>query len=219
MKHILTVTLNPALNKTITLGSWKTGGIFRVKDLGISAGGKGINVSRALKSLKAPCLSFIVSGAFTGQWLRQLLGEENHPFKSVEIEQPVRINTTIISPNQKTTRILEEGPQWSRLDEKRVFIQFGKLLKNALCVVLSGRQPNGVSETIYVKWVQAAKGRHVPVLLDTSGPALRFGIKAKPDFIKPNLGEAQSIFQKKLNSLASLKSALYYFYRLGISHP
>ena len=113
-KYILTVTLNPAIDKIFKVRHFSSGKNFIYDEAVFSAGGKGINVARVLNQfgLKSIATGFI--GGLSGECIRQYLREEEITFDFVPLQGETRTNTTIIdSQTNEITRILEEGP-WGK---------------------------------------------------------------------------------------------------------
>src|SRR3989338_3347340 len=216
-KYVLTVTLNPAIDKIVSIPNFCLGKDFFQRDASLSPGGKGINVSRALKYLGVPALATGLIGGTTGKFVERYLNRERiaNDFSYVAFE--TRISLTINDPIRKLeTRILEPGHAVPPKDLKQFNAKFRKLLRRTHCVVLAGRVPRGISDRIYAKLIAIARQRNVPVFLDTHGPALRAGIKARPFAIKPNLKEAEDVLSMRLNSLTKIKQAINNFHKLGV---
>ncbi len=212
---ILTVTLNPALDKTI-LKTEKDIPLSKEKYI-FSAGGKGINVSRALDSFKHPNLAIGLLAGVTGQTVRKLLREEKIKSNFINVKGETRTNLTIISTAKKEIkRAIEIGPRVSQVDMNRFKRQFQNVLKESDCVVLAGRSANGAHDSIYAQLITLAHKTNVMTVLDTSGKALSEGIKAAPFMIKPNLMEAEEVLHTKLNSLKKVKEAINRFHQMGI---
>ncbi len=216
-KYVLTVTLNPAIDKIVSIPNFCLGKDFVQKDASLSPGGKGINVSRALKNLGIPALATGLIGGSTGKFMQRSLTREHIPNDFSHVSFETRISLTINDPAQDLeTRILEPGHPVPSKDMQQFNTKFKKLLKRAHCVVLAGRVPLGTTDHLYAKLIAMARKRNVPVFLDTHGPALRAGIKAKPFAIKPNLKEAEAALGMRLNSLPEIKRAVKKFHKYGV---
>lgn len=240
-KNILTVTVNPALDLTVDLATaLQAGGIAyarpglrlppKVERLSqlrmrcstnftgcvLSAGGKGINVARALCALGVPARAAGVAAGETGEVLRKLLRREKISTDFLSVAGTTRVNVTILG-KRTHQRILEEGPKLSS-DELRQFEQkFVRALRGARLVVLSGRNANGAPADWYGRLVKLAARHNVPAAVDTSGAALGAAISAKPFLIKPNREEAGAVLGERLNSVLSLKKAARHFHRRGVA--
>lgn len=216
-KFTLTVTVNPALDQTVRVPGFQAGRDFFKKDQSVSAGGKGLNVSRTLKSLRQPTLAMGIVGGSVGRHIEELLKKESLPFRLIRTREESRLNTTIINTvNGSTTRLMEEGSPVTEGDIQRFLAEYKGHLKRATCVVLSGRNIHRGKQSLYADMIALARNEKVPCLLDTHGEALREGLKAKPWGIKPNRQEAEEILGRKINTLDKLKEAMNDFHKMGI---
>ncbi len=115
------------------------------------------------------------------------------------------------------TRVLSRGPRVEHRDLKSFLKKLDELLKQACIVVISGRNPPGISESFYVRLIRQIEQQNILVVVDTSGEALRWAIKAKPFMIKPNLEEAEEVLRFKIKSFTDIKRAIREFHRKGVS--
>jgi len=215
---ILTVTLNPAIDKTVTVPHFCLGRDFREEALSVSAGGKGINVSRVLKHLGIDTVASGFLGGPNGVYIREQLKRERIKQNFSSIKQNTRISLTILEPHSKViTRILERGPEVSNSEIAAFRKNYTKLLKRSSLAVLSGRNALGAPDSLYAGLIRIALAQAVPVLLDASGKAYGLGLAAKPWMIKPNLKEAEAILEKRLTSLKKIREAALAFRKRGIS--
>ncbi|MBD3263971.1 MAG: hexose kinase, partial [Candidatus Omnitrophica bacterium] len=214
---VLTVTLNPAIDKTVVIPHFSKGKDFRERSLSVSPGGKGINVSRSLNSLGIKNIATGLLGGHDGNYILNELKKEKIKNKFLKIRENTRTSLTIIDPADKTlTRVMERGPLVTKkeLDEfKKIFAD---LLKKACFVVLSGRSIPGASEHFYSVLIKMAKQKNIPAILDTSGTPYLKGIENKPFMIKPNLKEAEFITGKELKTPADIKKAALKLRQNGI---
>ncbi|WP_175407238.1 1-phosphofructokinase family hexose kinase [Streptomyces sp. TRM64462] len=187
---ILTVTLNTALDITHHVDRLRPHTAHRVHGVSARAGGKGVNVSRVLHALGRPTLVTGLYGGTTGATVRGELARAGIPERLVPVSGETRRTVAVADAHTgDTTTLLEPGPD-VRADEWRAFLgTFDALLGRATAVVLSGSLPPGVPDDAYATLVRAARTRHLPTVLDTSGPALRAALPAGPTLVKPNAGE------------------------------
>ena len=213
---IVTVTLNPAIDKIIKVKNFKTEQDSRENGISLSAGGKGVNVSRVLKNLNAKTIATGFLGGFLGLYIQKEFNKEEIKHDFLQISGQTRTNLTIIDSHQKITRVLERGPRISR----RALIAFKKkfrsLLKSCRYVIFSGSIANGLPEAIYADLITIAKQKNIKTILDTSGKPLQPGLRARPWLVKPNREEAESVVGYKLNSSRRKKRAVKYFHKIGI---
>lgn len=216
-KSILTVTLNPAVDKIYQTAKLTPGQDHWFPPAQASAGGKGINVSRGLKRLGLAARATGFLGGPSGEYIHRALNQENIAHRFIPIRGETRVSLTIIQTSTgQSTRILEEGPgvSWKEIGAFRR--AFAGLLKNSSHVVFSGRNIPGAGQDFYASLIRTARQAGKKTILDTSGPALAAGLKAGPSLIKPNRAEAEAVLRYKLDTAANLKRGLQYFRRLGI---
>lgn len=214
--YILTVTPNPAIDKAADVDHFVPGKNHRVTNVHCSAGGKGINVSRALKRLRVSTIASGFLGGPEGEFIEAALKKERIHHRFVPIEGETRTSLAVIDKrNGKITRILEEGPAVKQKDLAAFRKEFNALLQNCAFVVLSGRNIPGAGDRFYYELIRAAGRRHKRVVLDTSGAPLLKSLVAKPFLVKPNLSEAREILKKTLSGRAALKRGLNHFLQAG----
>lgn len=182
MKSVLTVTLNPALDQFI-LESKKTLSF---------AGGKGINVSRALACLKTPTFITGIVGGEVGGILQKLLEREGLDFDFLEVSYETRTNLTFVNKN-KTKRSISQGAIVSEDIGEQFLDKYAELLPKASVVVISGRFLPGLPISLIYELIILAKKKKIPVIVDTHGPALKEALKAKPDMLKINQEELKEL--------------------------
>jgi len=216
-KRILTVTLNPALDELVNIDGFALGREFVASEASLSAGGKGVNVSRVLKNLKIKNLATGLLGSCTGIMIKDFLDSEGIKNDFVKIKENTRTSLTIKDrKSHHPTRLLQHGPKVSHQEIRSFKKKYNALLNQFHLVVLSGRNAAGVSHSIYSELIELAHKQNRPVILDTHGLPLHYALKAKPYCIKPNLHEAEVELKKRLNSLNKLKSAIRHFHKRGI---
>jgi tagatose 6-phosphate kinase len=188
---ILTVTLNTALDITYRVGSLRPHASHRVSEVTERPGGKGVNVARVLAALGHEVTVTGFTGGATGRVVREKLAAVPGVVDAlVPISGATRRTIAVVDERTgDTTQLNEPGPfvtptGWSSFQEA-----YGDLLPSASAVALCGSLPPGVPVGAYAGLVRTARAAGVPVLLDTSGEALRRGVAARPDIIKPNTDE------------------------------
>ncbi|MFF8032620.1 1-phosphofructokinase family hexose kinase [Streptomyces sp. NPDC016626] len=188
---ILTVTLNTALDITHRVPSLRPGSSHRVTEVAERPGGKGVNAARVLAALGHEVTVTGFAGGTTGRILRERLTEVPGLVDAlVPVAGTTRRTVTVLDERSGgTTRLDEPGPtvdhaEWSAFQEV-----YEDLLTSASAVALCGSLPPGVPVGAYAGLVRTARAAGVPVLLDTSGAALRRGVAGRPDILKPNAGE------------------------------
>ncbi|WP_344520861.1 hexose kinase, partial [Streptomyces rectiviolaceus] len=189
---ILTVTLNAALDITYRVPTLTPHASHRVTEVIERPGGKGLNVARVLAALGHDVTVTGFAGGDTGRVLHDRLAREPRVTDALApVEGATRRTLAIVdAASGDTTQLNEPGPtvtpaEWSAFRES-----YEDLLRRGMsAVALCGSLPPGVPVGAYATLVRAARAAKVPVLLDTSGEALRRGVAARPDIVKPNADE------------------------------
>jgi len=206
---VLTVTVNPAIDKVIKTRRFEIGQDNRVHFVFRSAGGKGINVSRALSHLKVPTRAIGILAGPAGAYIRAVLEAENIKEDFLQIPGESRTSMTVISPATKQpTRILEPGPLLQSYHRRIFQKKYMRLAKNARWVIISGRNALGAPDDFYRQLIRRAKQMKKRVILDTSGRPLKWGLQARPYMIKPNRQEAEELIGQPLASPRQWRRAL-----------
>jgi tagatose 6-phosphate kinase len=190
---ILTVTPNAALDVTYHLDRLVPGTSLRVTAVSQRAGGKGVNVARVLHSLGHRALCTGLVGGSTGRTLRTDLHEAGLPHDLLEIAGETRRTVTVVDSHGEATVLLEPGPVMTAAESARFLDHVGRLASSASALVLSGSLPQGVSPDIAAALVHIGRDVGIPVLVDTSGPALVATLAAGPTLVKPNLDELRAV--------------------------
>jgi 1-phosphofructokinase family hexose kinase len=191
---ILTVTLNAAIDRTLAVPNFHVGRRHRAVEQTAIAGGKGVNVARALKSLGRPVLATGTAGGGTGQRIIELLDDEGITNDFVRITEESRMSTAVIDPTDGvTTEVNERGPALSNAERERVVERILYLAQGAQIVVLCGSLPRGVPVELYGQLVDELKRLGGTTVLDTEGEPLRVGTRSGPALVTPNVTEAEEL--------------------------
>ncbi|MCJ1680646.1 1-phosphofructokinase family hexose kinase [Streptomyces sp. APSN-46.1] len=188
---ILTVTLNTALDVTYRVPRLRPHTSHRVTEATERPGGKGLNVARVLAALGHKVTATGFAGGPVGTVVRELLaGSPGVVDALVPCAGATRRTVAVVdAASGDTTQFNEPGPLISSAEWARFLDRYEALVADARAVALCGSLPPGVPVGAYAVLVRAARAAGVPVLLDTSGEALRRGIAARPEMIKPNAAE------------------------------
>ncbi len=189
---IVTVTLNAALDRTLSVPNFQPGSRNRASDALTLPGGKGVNVARALKRLGEPVIATGLAGGRTGTSIIEGLTSEGILNDFVRIRRESRTSTAVIDPNGRQTEIIEYGPEVDPAELDTLMEKISYLARGADMFVVSGSLPPGVPEDFYATLIRELKGR-VFTALDTQGPPLRAAVSADPDLVSPNAREAEEI--------------------------
>lgn len=205
---IYTVTLNPALDKTVVISNFSVGSVNRIQSLRVDAGGKGINVSKCLDNLGIKSIAAVVVGGNTGQQLKGMLNELGISYLDTSVSEQTRTNLKIIDLDQgKNTDINEPGPNVSEATLKELRNHLGVKICPDDIVILSGSLPKGADVSLYKEWTNFFQSLGAKVYLDADGEAMRLGIQALPYLIKPNDEELSRLLGKPMDSLEDLLQA------------
>jgi 6-phosphofructokinase 2 len=214
---IATVTLNPSLDKTVTVDRLVLDEANRWTSLRRDAGGKGINVSRVLHELKCDTTAYGFNGGLDGEVLSQLLRKQGVPFDFTHIDGEIRSNLIItIMETRRQTRIDAPGPSVSKEELESLVEKLDSIKPKPDFLVFAGSVPPGVPKTIYHRLITMAKQNGIKTVLDCDGEWLEEGIKAVPHIIKPNVHEAQQLLGTELTDEASIIEAVGQFISRGI---
>lgn len=183
---IVTLTLNPSLDRTIEIDELARGELTRATGTRLDPGGKGVNVARALAAHGIPTRAVLPVGGSDGSLLADFLVKEGIDVRAVPVAGHTRSNVSIVEPDGTVTKLNEPGPSLSSDDLAEVVAMTVAAAKNADWVVASGSLPPGVATDFY-----ASLGAQldVPLAVDTSGPALAASLAGKPGLVKPNRAE------------------------------
>jgi 1-phosphofructokinase family hexose kinase len=191
---IITVTLNAAVDKTLAVPNFRLGRRHRAVEQTAMAGGKGVNVARALKSLGQPVIATGVAGGPTGTRIIEHLTEEGILNDFVRIGEESRTSTAVVDPTSgEQTEINEHGPLVSEQELELFVDKLFYLAKGADICVFAGSLPRGVPAGLYAQLVEEMKRLGVTAVLDAEGEPLRLATRACPDVVSPNELEAEEL--------------------------
>ncbi len=214
---ILTVTCNPAVDKTYNTTGIMIGQVNRMRDLLSLAGGKGINVTKVLKQFGADVTATGFLGGYTGEFIEEALQKMDVTAAFTKIRNMTRSNMNIIGDDGYVTEILEPGPHIAAFERDLFMDKFKELAPKSECVVLSGSLTDGLADDFYAKLIAVCNEAEVKVFLDTSKEPLRKGIGQKPYCIKPNRKELEYIAGRKLSTEAEIIQAAYAYVKAGVT--
>jgi 1-phosphofructokinase family hexose kinase len=196
---IVTVTLNAAIDRTLTVPNFQLGQRHRASQGLTLAGGKGINVARALKRLEVPVVATGLAGGRTGTRIVEELTSEAILNDFVRIADESRTSTAVVDPTAATyTEINEWGPHVEPDELAMLLEKISYLARGADMVVFAGTLPRGVDDAFYAEAIRDLNRRHVPAVLDSEGPPLRLGVEAEAFLVTPNQREAEGLVGQEL---------------------
>ena len=214
---IITVTLNAALDRTLTVPNFQRGQRHRATRGGLTlAGGKGINVARALKRLEVPVVATGLAGGQTGTRIVEELTAEAILNDFVRIGDESRTSTAVIDPTASSyTEINEWGPQVEPEELEILRDKLHYLANGAQMVVFAGSLPRGVEDDFYAEAIRDLNRRGVETVLDSEGEPLRLGTGAEPFLVSPNQREAESLVGQEFHEEQDFIVALDSIAELG----
>jgi 6-phosphofructokinase 2 len=206
---IATVTLNPSLDRTVTVEELVMDEANRWTSLRRDPGGKGINVSRVIHELGGETVAYGFIGGIDGETLKHLLQQQGVPFDFTPIKGEIRSNFIITDlATHHQTRIDAPGPHIMRHELQKLVQKVKHISPKPDFLVFAGSVPPAVPADIYRQLIEAAKNNGIKTVLDSDNKWLKEGIKAKPNVIKPNVHEAEELLGKHLRSEAAIVKAL-----------
>jgi 1-phosphofructokinase family hexose kinase len=206
---IVTVTLNAAIDRTLLVPNFQLGQRHRASASLSSAGGKGINVARALKRLGVPVVCAGLAGGRTGVQIVERLTGEGLLNDFVRIKGESRTSTAVVDPTSNVyTEINEWGPEVEEHELAMLGEKLAYLTQGAEFVVFSGSLPRGVDDDFYLEAVREANRRGVPTVLDSEGEPLRRGVEGEPWLVSPNEREAEQLVGHEFSGDDDLIAAL-----------
>ena len=208
---IATITLNPCLDRIITVYGLVVDEINRWTSGRLYAGGKGIDVSRAIHEMGGRTMAYGFIGGPPGRAVEILLDEEEVPYSFTPIAQETRTNFIITDTKTfQQTRIDAPGPRISKRELERLYRKLRRIYPRPSLLVVGGSVPPGVPVNIYYDIITEARDHYgVRTILDSQGRWLEEGIRAKPYLAKPNIREAEELLKVELpTEEAIVKAAL-----------
>ncbi len=213
---IITVTLNPALDKTLEVPNFTPGRRHRSVDQVTMPGGKGVNVARAIKRLGQPVIATGLAGGATGTRIVEALNDEAILNAFVRIRDESRTNTAVLDPTTGLqTEINERGPAVSSQELELFHEKLLYLAKGASMCVFAGSLPRGVGTDVYADLIREVKRLGVVTVVDTEGEPLRLATRAEPAVISPNEVEAEELVGQEFNDVDDRAQAVVEMTRLG----
>jgi len=194
---IVTLTINPTIDRVITVDRLAFEDRAYINSKSESPGGRGINASCVIHSFGGDTLALLISGGDTGNRLEELL-RGCMPFEAVPVAREIRTNLTITDRHGLTVNVNEKGPELGKSEVTLVEKSVRDALSNADWLMICGSVPPGVPDTFYGKLVAMARKKKVRTLLHADGESLRNAIEEKPTVVTPNHQEAERLLGRTL---------------------
>ena len=213
---ILVLNLNASIDKRYEIEDIEKGKVMRARSVENTPGGKGLHVANVATILKEDCIATGLLGGKSGEFIEDKLKDYGIKQDFVKICGETRSCLAIISDDLVQTEILEPGPEVSESELNSFFDKYIDLIKDANVIVASGSIPKNVPNNVYRNLIEIANAKGKKFLLDTSGEALKEGIKGRPYFIKPNKDEIEALTGKKISSIQEAIEEIKIFQNQGI---
>lgn len=186
---IVTVTLNPSLDRTLLVHELVRGAVLRADATRDDPGGKGVNVARALVAHGSEALAVLPAGGSIGKALVAQLADAGVQVEPVAIAGATRTNITVAEPDGTTTKLNEPGPYLSAEEIDMVLDAVEHRVQPGDWVVIGGSLPPGAGPEVVAMLIERAHASGASVALDTSGAGFTAGLGHAPDLVKPNKEE------------------------------
>lgn len=191
---IITVTMNPAIDKTVSISKLVPGGLNRITSSLADAGGKGINVSKTVKALGGDTIATGFLGKDGSRMILDSLSTMDIRQDFILVDGETRVNIKVAEADGTITELNEAGPEIMESYMEEFMAKLQSLAGNDRIFVFAGNVPYGVRKDIYAVMTKAVRSRGARVFLDADGDLFRFGIEEAPDFVKPNEAELAQYF-------------------------
>jgi len=198
---IVTVTLNPSLDRTLAVSALLRGEVIRADSTLEDPGGKGVNVTRFLSTRGSESVAVLPVGGPIGRGLVGLLDDAGIPYRSIPIQGRTRANVTVVEPDGTTTKLNEPGPDLTTAEIDALVDAVTELVTADGWVVVAGSLPTGLDTSVMNRLADVARAAGARFALDASGAALADGLAAGPDLIKPNDEELGEILGRELTTI------------------
>ncbi len=214
---IVTLTPNPVLDRTLTVQHIEFDDVLRATSTRLDWGGKGFNVSRALKALGKESVAMAFAGGGTGHVLQQGLNRLGIVTDFVAISGETRTNVVIVDQTTgRHIKVNEAGPSIAPQEHDELLQRIRLRVKPGDLWVLAGSLPPGLPVSFYAEVIELLQSSGARAFLDTSGEPLRLGCAAQPALVKPNIAEAQEITGQRIDSPHDALIAAGHFLSKGI---
>lgn len=198
---IVSVTLNPSVDHSIFVEHLVLGDTNRVTSTATDAGGKGVNLARIVAEVGDMVVATGFLGGDTGRFVEHVLDRQGVIHDFVPIQGATRMNVSVEdSSDGAPTTFNERGPEIDAEAWGKLLDIVDRLVRNADWLTVGGSLPPGVPQDAFAKLVRAAKEHGVRTALDADGEAMRLGVEAGPDFVKPNAHEAARLLDRAIDS-------------------
>ena len=212
---IITLTINPAIDRTVSVDKLVFEDRAYILDRTEAAGGRGINASEVIHAFGGKTLALLTAGGANGERMIKHLSGRGFPFEYVKVQQESRTNFTISDKQGLTMKMNEIGEPLDKKELKEIHELVAARLSKAQWIMICGSIPPGVPPHYYCEIIHLAKKHGVQTLLDTDGEALMHSLEAKPGVIAPNQHEAERLLGRALVTRTQSLDALERIQKMG----
>ncbi len=214
---VLTVTINPLLEKRFEFTEFEPGSVHRTSNLKFNAGGKGLNISRQLTKLGIKNQAITFAGGNNGKIFRKVLAEEGIDTVFVNMKSELRWSATIEEHKKKrVTHFFSPDHDITEKEADEFISRLEKMIPNASIIIFAGSSPNKIASRIFDQGIDIAHKEDKIVLLDTYGNHLQGFIEKAPMILHNNLEEINSSLNLNLTSEEDITGFLKQLYNKGI---
>src|SRR5512133_1006461 len=216
---IYTLTLNPAVDRELTVPSMEFDSVLRASEARLDYGGKGFNVSRLLRSMKEASVAVGFLGGNAGELLQKGLQSLGIGTDFVWVSEETRTNVSIVTQSHDHyIKVNEKGPLVDESKQTELLDKIDTLAKSGDWWVLAGSLPPGVSNDFYARIVHVLNKHGANAILDTSGESLKLGCAEKPYLVKPNAEEAHGLTGLPMETPEEIIAGAAEIRRMGAQH-
>jgi 1-phosphofructokinase family hexose kinase len=212
---IVTLTINPAIDRTVSVDKLVFEDRAYILDRSEAGGGRGINASKVIHGFGGKTLALLTAGGASGEKMLKSLAGMGFPFESVRAASETRTNITISDKQGLTVKLNEIGAPLSADELKQIRLLVEARLAKAHWLMICGSMPPGVPAHYYCDLIEMAKARGVKTLVDTDGEALLHSLEAKPTLITPNQQEGERLLGRALITRGQFLEALERIQKMG----
>lgn len=213
---IVTVTLNPSLDRTVEVDAFRHGAVLRTSEPTLQPGGKGVNVTRALALNGTPSVAVLPVAGPEGAELSFLLDEAGVSSRFVPVSGRTRSNLTVAEPDGTVTKLNEPGTPLSASDLAALTDVLANTISPTDWVVISGSLPPELSADQFESLLHGVTSLGASLAIDTSGDALVASLAARPRLVKPNRAELAEVVGRPVDSISDVIAAAHELRALGV---
>jgi 1-phosphofructokinase family hexose kinase len=184
---------NLTIDRTLTIDELRPGEVLRFDDVAVTPGGKGVNVARVARALSAPAVVVGFAPGRTGEAVAELMADEGLAVEAVPVGGELRSAAIVLERSGRVTVMNEPGPPLDGGDWERYERAVAARLGGHRVLACSGSTPPGTPEDGYARLVGLAREQDVLAVVDANGPSLGAALDVRPDFVTPNLAEAEGL--------------------------